>query len=126
MTITTKKAVTAKKPVVKKTTTKKKVVSKKTVTKKPLTGKALIFADEAHSFWVCDGQILNSLKALQNAFSTMDKKVYAYHVTKSRHDFAQWVRVVLCDKVCAEELQKAKTPVSAKVVVTRHLKQYLT
>lgn len=126
MSTTTKKVVATKQKSVKKPATKKVVATgKKTTTKKASTGKPLVYADDLHSFWVSDGQILNSLKALQSALSTMEKDVYNYHVSKKRHDFAEWVKVVLCDDACAKDLQKAKTPASAKLVVTKHLKQYL-
>lgn len=125
MSTITKKVVTTKGKTAKKPVSKKVAVSKKGSNKKSRLGKQLIYADDIHSFWVSDGQILNSLLALQNALSNMDKTVYTYHVNKSRHDFAEWVKVVLCDEACAKDLQKAKTPTSAKLVVTRHLKSYL-
>ena len=118
-----KKLVAAKVPVVKKT------VAKKTLTPKPkktvrLKQKPLIVADNARSFWVADGKILNSLLALQSALDEMEAAVYAHHVTKEKNDFAQWVSDVLCDKACASALTKAKTPTAARTVVVRHLKSY--
>lgn len=122
--------ITAKKAVAKKVV--KKVVAKKvaSVAKKPVTGKkgntvkALVFADNAHSFWTTDGQIFNSLTALHDAMSSMDKSVYLHHVTKDRHDFAQWVESVLYDLECAADLRKAKTPTTAKAAIAKHLKTY--
>ena len=123
MPITTKKAVVnkvAKKAVVKKIAT----LAKKPTTKKNTTVKTLVFADNAHSFWTKDGQIFNSLMALHDALSLMDKSVYLHHVTKDRHDFAEWVEAVLYDLECAADLRKAKTPTSAKAAIAKHLKAY--
>lgn len=113
-----KKKVAAKK-VAKKTTKK---AAKKTTRKS--SKKALVYADDQQSFWMTDGQILNSLLALRDALAEMEKEVYEYHATGWQNDFAQWVDVVLCDSKCAADLAKAKTPKSARTVVVRHLKFY--
>lgn len=102
----------------------KKVAPKKAAAKKPSAKKTLVYADNTHSFWVTDGQILNSLVALHDALKAMDKAVYAHHVSKDKHDFADWVDAVLCDGECAEALRKAKTPTTARAVVTKYLKVY--
>lgn len=126
----TKKAV-AKKTVKKKVAKKavKKVAKK--ITKKPTkkvakktAKKPLVLANNETSFWVTNGQILNSLIALRDALDEMEKEVYSYHAGNAQNDFANWVSAVLADPVCASELQKAKTPKSAKTVVVRHLKLY--
>ena len=128
---TTKKSVkkVAKKKVAKKTAkkaTKKttKKVAKKT-TRKKQAAKPLVYSSESTSFWVSDGQILNSLIALRDAFDAMEKEVYKYHATGTNNDFANWVEVVLCDGNCAKDLRKAKTQRSAKTAVVKHLKYYV-
>ncbi|MCA9355503.1 hypothetical protein KC865_03055 [Candidatus Kaiserbacteria bacterium] len=127
---------TAKKVPIKKVTVKKatvKKVAKKTTPKKSVkkaTGKTrsskkdLIFANDQTSFWVKDGRILNSLIALRDALNEMEKEVYVYHATGEHNDFANWVEAVLRDSVCAKDLEKAKTPNSAKTIIVRHLKSY--
>ena len=109
-------------------TTTKKAVAKKTVkkvaSKKADTKKVLVYADNAHSFWVNDGQVLNSLIALSEAMAGMEKAVFTHHVNKEKNDFADWVESVLCDGDCAKDLRKAKTPSSVKTVVSKHLKLY--
>jgi hypothetical protein len=107
-------------------TSVKKVAAKKVkkVAKPKTSKKELVYADNQHSFWLSDGQILNSLMSLQSALSEMEKSVYAHHVGKDKHDFANWVEVVLCDGTCAADLRKAKTPSAAKTVVAKHLKTY--
>jgi hypothetical protein len=72
-----------------------------------------------------DGQVLNSLLALRDALDRMSEEVYSYHVQSDKNDFANWVGAVLCDEGCAKDLEKAKTPKSAKTVVVKHLKYYV-
>lgn len=132
----TKKAVVKKAPkkvvakksvkkVAKKSLTKKvsKKTTKKAVTKKN-SSKPLVLASDQTSFWVTDGSILNSLVALKDALDTMEKSVYSYHAGNAQNDFANWVSVVLEDEACAQDLEKAKTPKSAKTTIVRHLKFY--
>lgn len=121
-TITTKAGVkkVAKKAVI------KKVVSapKKTSIKKTITPKTLIYAGNEQSFWVKNGEVLNSLTSLYQALASMDEEVFAYHVTKDKNDFSDWVEMVLCDEACASDLRKAKNSDKACVVVAKHLKKY--
>lgn len=125
------KKVVAKK-VVKKVVTKtpskkvvKKVVAKKATSKNGVSKKKqLVYANNQTSFWVKNGQILNSLIALRDALDEMDKEVYLYHAGGAHNDFANWVGAVLCDSKCATKLEKAKTSSSAKTVVVQHLKHY--
>ena len=121
MPTTTKKV--ASKKAVKKVATKK-VASKKTSTKKAARQKVLVYADNARSFWVHDGQILNSLEALYDVLNSMEKEIFSHHVSKEKNDFADWVSAVLCDETCAADLRNAKTPRSARLIVATHLKQY--
>jgi len=121
----------AKKSVVQKATPTKvvkqasvvKATAKKTA-KKTSAGKSLVYADNNTSFWLADGQILNSLVALRDALSTMEKAIFSQHVSAGKNDFANWVESVLDDTACAAELRKAKTPATAKTVVVKHLKIY--
>lgn len=132
MYMTTKKTTKAasKKEAVKKSVTKsalkKKVAAKKTVPKKTAkqSKKELVYADNERSFWVSDGQVLNSLIALRDALDAMEKEVYGFHAGPVQNDFAIWVEQVLCDADCAKDLGKAKTKKSAKTAVVKHLKFY--
>jgi hypothetical protein len=103
------------------------VVTKKVATKK-VTGakekKDLVVASNYNSFWMNDGQILNTLKALEGALKNMDNAVYKYHTNLGRHDFANWVEDVLMDIECATALRKAKTAKSAHTVVVKFLALY--
>jgi len=129
-----KKATVKKNPVAKKTTVKKKVTAKKTTTKKAnKTPKAtamkkpvkdLVFASDQESFWVQNGEVLNSLMALNDAFANMDKDIYQFHAHGDRNDFSVWVDTVLSDAACAADLKKAKTQKNARTIVVKHLKLY--
>ncbi len=99
-------------------------IAKKTIAKKSSTPKILVYAENEQSFWVKNGEVLNSLTALYQALASMDKEVFAHHVTKDKNDFSDWVEMVLGDNVCASDLRKAKNPDKACVVVAKHLKKY--
>ena len=109
----------------------KKVAEKKSMTltssktvKKTAEKKDLVCASDERSFWVSDGQILNNLVTLSDALQTMEKSIFSHHVSKDKNDFAEWVELVLNDSECAKDLRKAKTLISARGVVTKHLKSY--
>ena len=128
---TTIKKTPAKKAVVKKEAKKlvkdkkaKKSPVKKSTAPKTSAKKSLVYSNEQTSFWVRNGQVLNSLVALRDALDDMEKEVYLYHAGGTHNDFANWVAAVLSDTKCATDLEKAKTPRSAKTVVVRHLKLY--
>lgn len=101
-----------------------KPLAKKAVAKAAATKKSLVYAPDQQSFWVKNGQVLNSLVALRDALDEMEKEVYTYHAGTAHNDFAKWVSDVLSDSSCATELGKAKTPKTAKTVVVKHLKFY--
>lgn len=124
---TTVKKVT--KPIAKKSVTKKTVVKKVTKTpkktlSKKTTKKDLVYCEDVQSFWVNDGQILNSLAALHKALEDMEKDIFAHHVNNEKNDFATWVEVVLCDGECADDLRKVRDVKKAVAVTEKHLKSY--
>jgi len=122
--VATKKKPAAKKPATKKAVTKKTSVKKtsKKVAKQP--AKDLLYASDEQSFWVTNGEILNSLIALHTALDDMPKDVFEFHATGDQNDFSVWVEAVLCDADCAADLKKAKSQKSAKTTVAKHLKHY--
>lgn len=125
-----KKSTVTSKSIVKKTAVKK-VATKKTVSQKPLVKKdvlkktvkeiKLVVASDSQSFWLQDGQILNSLPALEVALKGMSVATYKYHALTDGNHFADWVELVLADKVCADALRTIKTAASAHTVVKKHL-----
>jgi hypothetical protein len=90
--------------------------------KKPV--KDMVYASDQESFWMQNGEILNSLMALNEAFAAMDKDIYQFHAHGDRNDFSIWVDSVLCDEECAADLKKAKSSKSARTIVVKHLKLY--
>lgn len=88
------------------------------------TKKELVYASDALSFWLHDGQVLNSLLALRDALAKMEKEIFSHHVTKDKNDFADWVDKVLGDTSCAVLLRKAKTTKGAHTAVVTSLKIY--
>jgi hypothetical protein len=136
MKTTTKKET---KPIVKKAAVKKTakpkstsikvtgVAAKKVASKKiagPTAKKDHVVASNYNSFWMNDGQILNTLAALEQALKKMDNTVYKYHTAAGRHDFANWVEDVLHDVECATALRNAKTAKSAHTVAVKYLAFY--
>jgi phage-related protein len=123
-----------KKAAVKKVATKKapakKVATKTTVAKKTAAKKVskptlrLVVASDSQSFWVQDGQVLNSLLALEMALKTMKPAVYAYHTSGDSNHFADWVEVVLGDSECATDLRNATTKTAAHRIVLARTKLY--
>jgi hypothetical protein len=116
-----------KKALATKVATPKKVVAKKTAKKTSASSvgkKELVYADGARSFWLHDGQVLNSLLALRDALNQMEKTVFVHHVNSDKNDFADWVDRVLDDASCAADLRKAKTAKGAHTIVVRYLKVY--
>lgn len=115
----------ANQPVLKKAATKKtaavKSVNKKVVAEKSTPARKLVVASDSRSFWISDGQILNSLPALEAAFKDMPVATYKYHALTNGNHFADWVELVLEDSICADALRKAKTVKAAHLVMTKHL-----
>ncbi len=117
------KKVTAKKTPTKKTTAKAVTKStKKVVSKKPT--KDLVYSNNDQSFWLSDGQVLNSLLALHEALLGMNDDIFFHHVGEGKNDFAEWVDFVLCDGDCAVELRKADSKDKVVKVVKKYLKTY--
>lgn len=110
----------------KKKATATKRVAKKTTRAKKKSKESLVYADAASAFWVTNGAVLHSLVDLKHELMTISKTDYIYHHSGETNDFATWIREVLGDIACADDLQAATTPAKAKTVVTRHLKKYDT
>ncbi|MCD5381893.1 MAG: hypothetical protein LR017_01100 [Candidatus Pacebacteria bacterium] len=116
-----------------KSTSKKKTASRKAAKTAPKStaragtqaGKrVLVCANGEHCFWTTDGQILASLTDLRDSLANMMDEVYAYHVTKEKNDFADWVESVLDDIELGAALRRSRKPSSARTVVVRHLRYY--
>ncbi len=118
----TKKTVTKK---VSKKATKKKPVAKKTAKKKVSAKKDRVVAPEEKAFWVTTGQIVRDIVELNELLSTIEDEVFTYHADDTKHDFATWVELVLCDEDCANEMRMCGGNLSEnKKVVSKHIKYY--
>lgn len=117
--MTTKKVAAKAAPKVAKTTAKNvpKKVSKKT---KP----TLVSAPGEQCFWTTDGRVLSNLVDLKEALASMSNDVFAYHVSKERNDFADWIEHVLEDAELATAFRKSKKLNTAHDVVVTRLRIY--
>ncbi|MCX7996266.1 MAG: hypothetical protein N2691_00725 [Patescibacteria group bacterium] len=86
--------------------------------------KDLVQAGEGQEFWLHDGPALRNLKELKHALDNITEEQFAYHVTDSKNDFAAWVRGVLQDADCADELDRCKTILSTRRVLIKFLRNY--
>lgn len=118
------KKVTVKKAPAKKTTTKKVTAKKKATKATKKVAKDLVYSNNEQSFWLSDGQVLNSLLALHEALLLMSDDIFYHHVNDDKNDFAEWVDYVLCDGDCAIELRKADSKDKVVKVVKKYLKTY--
>jgi len=70
--------------------------------------------DQEKSFYLNNGKVLNSLRALYDEIHHMPDVVFFHHVTPERNDFASWVKEVIGDKTLAGKIAKAGTPIVLK------------
>lgn len=75
-------------------------------------------------FWVNNGPILSSIKDLHGALQKMSDVQYSHHVSKTKNDFASWVKTVLHETDCAAGLLKAKNKSEAVKCVEKTVAKY--
>jgi hypothetical protein len=80
---------------------------RKSTSKKSGTKMATVSPDKC--FWVNNGPICKNLPDLYNAAKTMSDEQFAYHTKRNGNDFANWVRDVIGDSLCAVKIAKVKT-----------------
>ena len=98
----------------------KKVAKKATAKAKP----TLVCAPGEQCFWTTDGRIIANLVDLQEAFASTTDDVFAYHVSKERNDFADWIEQVLEDAELAAAFRKSKKLNTAHDIVVTRLRIY--
>lgn len=86
--------------------------------------KNFVQAEGSAGFWIYNGQVLRNLKDLNAAFETMNPEQFAYHVTKDKNDFANWVEFVLMDPILAGKLRSFKTQKTMGKTVGTYIKKY--
>lgn len=125
--MTTKKKTAPKKSAAKKAArvrVQRSVKKPKKSAKKEKQKAALVCADGAQCFWTTDGKVLSNLLELRDAFERMSDKVFTYHVTKDKNDFADWVEDVLGDRELGKALRRSRKPGAARSIVVRRLRVY--
>ena len=66
--------------------------------------------DESQHFYVCDGQVLKSLKELAGSLkSDMSDETFSYHCNAEKNDFAMWILHTMGNKKLSESISRAKT-----------------
>jgi hypothetical protein len=99
---------------VKKTAVKPRAKAKKAVSPK------IQKVPTEYVFWVHDGGIYTDLMELAEGLKLMSDETYCYHANQEKHDFANWVRNVICDEYLADELLVAADRMeAANCVMTR-------
>ena len=62
---------------------------------------------DQYVFWCHDGQIIKNIKELKEALELMSDKTYAYHASKEKNDFSNWVKDIIGDEKLARDLSKS-------------------
>ncbi len=88
-----------------------------------MVDKKIIKAEGPSRFWAKDGRILSDLRDLKNALEEMAEETYAFHVNKTKNDFAKWTEDVLKNKKVSAELKKAKNKIDALKKVVAEIKK---
>ncbi len=86
--------------------------------------KQMVQVTEEQAFWLHDGPGLYNLRDLKHALDNITEEQFNFHVTDEKNDFANWVRAVLKDDECADELLRCKTILSTRRVLIKFLKEY--
>jgi hypothetical protein len=78
--------------------------------------KALQEVQGNQCFYVCDGQVLKSLKELGKALKAMKPEVYGFHVTESKNDFSNWVNDIFGDSKLAKDIYSVSKAKATTVI----------
>ncbi len=81
-------------------------------------------AEDHEAFWLKDGPVLKDMRELCQALKNMDDSIYNHHAAEDKNDFSCWVKDVLCDTECANDLLKVKDRHEAAKSVEKALEKY--
>jgi len=84
---------------------------------------ALLFSDlpSKHKFWLHGGKSVKGLHELYEELADMNDEVFSHHVTRTKNDFADWVRFVYQDEDLAMNLARAKNRGEAKRAIENRI-----
>lgn len=115
---------TTKKTASKATKTAKKTTSKKSPAKKKTP---LVISSSSTAFFATNGAVMHSMLELYEELAGMLEEEFAFHASSAENNhFSNWVREILKDEECAEQLAPADTRRKARSVLKKHLEKYIT
>ncbi|MFA5055977.1 MAG: hypothetical protein WC562_07405 [Dehalococcoidia bacterium] len=62
---------------------------------------------DKYVFWCNDGCVIHSIRELKEALEFMSDETYAYHASKEKNDFSNWVKDIIGDEKLARDLFKS-------------------
>lgn len=62
---------------------------------------------EQYVFWCHDGRIIRSIRELKDALELMSDDTYAYHASREKNDFSNWIKDIIGDEKLARDLFKS-------------------
>ncbi len=81
-------------------------------------------APEARIFWTADKKKLYNIRDLLNALKDMEEMDFRVHVTSTKNDFKEWIKLVIGDKKLARALRWTTTIETTVQKIKEHLDQY--
>ena len=84
----------------------------------------LISASKTRLFLLDNGQTIKNLIELKEIVSKMPTIQFRTHINSEKNDFYNWIKDVLNDKDCAEDIKHARTQNLFIEQIDTHLKKY--
>lgn len=122
--VKTKKASKKTKPASNKKSTQTKKKSTQNKKARSDTKKKVVRAPEGERFWTREGHIIADILELHDILGQISDELFAYHALGGSNHFASWVKIVLKDTECAENLKKVRTRSGAIKKVKTATKKY--
>jgi len=86
--------------------------------------KVLKNVPEAKIFWTADGKKLYNIRDLLGALKDMEEMDFRMHVTSTKNDFKQWIKLAIGDKKLARAIRWTTTIETTIQKIKEHLDQY--
>jgi hypothetical protein len=78
-------------------------------------------APETSYFMLCNGKPVKNIKELADVMEELEDKVFNYHVTPDKNDFATWIKDIFKDIELAEKLAGVKDKKHMQLVLYKHI-----